>query len=311
MRRRIAIVLAAFVTAVTVLPSAWYLLKNPERATLDAAARAAAPGRFVETSVGATHYELAGPDSGRTVVLVHGFSVPSYIWDSTFIALAANGYRVLRYDLIGRGWSERADVAYDPPTHDAQLTELLDSLGIAGPVDIAGLSFGGLVAAWFAAQHPTRVRTLVLVDPVSRARALPDVLSMPVVGNFIWQTTVVPTMPAGQPTDFLHPERFPDWEARYRPQMRYRGFGRALRRAGLASARVDFPALYGTIASNGTPVLLLWGRQDQTTPFERHTDVTARIPQAEFVPVDSSGHLPHLEQTALVNARLLAFLQRH
>lgn len=311
MRRRIAIVIAWFVTALVLLPSAWYLLRNPERVTLDAAARAAAPGRFVQTSVGATHYELAGADSGRTVVLVHGFSVPSYIWDSTFVALAANGYRVLRYDLIGRGWSDRADVAYDAPTHDTQLTELLDSLGIVGPVDIAGLSFGGLVAAWFAAEHPTRVRTLVLVDPVSRGRVLPEVLSLPVVGDVIWQSSVVPTMPAGQPTDFLHPERFPDWEARYRPQMRYRGFGRALRRAALASARVDFPALFGKVASHGTPVLLIWGRQDPTTPFERHTDVTSRIAQAEFFPVDSAGHLPHMEQAALVNARLIAFLGRH
>lgn len=311
MRRRIAIVIAAFVAALVILPSAWYLIKNPERATLDEAARAAAPGRFVQTSVGATHYELAGPDSGRTVVLVHGFSVPSYIWDSTFVALAATGYRVLRYDLIGRGWSDRADVAYDAPTHDTQLTELLDSLGIVGPVDIAGLSFGGLVSAWFAAEHPTRVRTLVLVDPVSRARVLPDVLSMPIVGDFIWQTSVVPTMPAGQPTDFLHPERFPGWEARYRPQMRYRGFGRALRRAALASAQVDFPALFDKVAANGTPVLLIWGRQDPTTPFERHTDVTSRIPRAEFFPVDSSGHLPHMEQTPLVNARLVAFLGSH
>ncbi len=308
MRRRIVLVVLALLIAA---PAAWYLLKNPERVSLDAEARQAAPGKFVNTSVGQTHYEMGGPDTGRVVVLVHGFSVPSYIWDSTYRALTAEGLRVLRYDLIGRGWSDRADVPYDAPTHDRQLVELLDSLKLTGPVDIVGLSFGGLVASWFTAEHPERTRSLVLVDPVSRGRELPSVLGKPIIGDFIWQTTVVPTMPAGQPTDFLHPELFPDWESQYRPQMRYRGFGRALRRAGLASAQVDFPALFDRVAATAKPVLLVWGRQDPTTPFERHTDITSRIPAAEFFPVDSAGHLPHMEQSAAFNARVLSFLRSH
>jgi pimeloyl-ACP methyl ester carboxylesterase len=308
MRRRILVALLLLLVAG---PAAWYFAKNPERAALDADARLKAPGKFVNTSVGLTHYELAGPDTGTVVVLVHGFSVPAYIWDSTFTALSAEGFRVLRYDLIGRGWSERADIGYTPHDHGAQLRELLDSLRITEPVHIAGLSFGGLVASGFAAVFPERTRSLVLVDPVTRVRTLPRVISLPVVGDFVWQTTVVPTMPAGQPTDFLHPERFPDWESRYREQMQYRGFGRALRRAVLTQAEVDFPDLFSRVAANGKPVLLVWGRQDPTTPFERHTDVTSRIPAAEFFPVDSSGHLPHMEQTAAFNARLLNFLRQH
>jgi pimeloyl-ACP methyl ester carboxylesterase len=82
-------------------------LENPERATLDAEARAGAPGKFITLSRGITHYEMAGPDSARVVVLVHGFSVPSYIWDSTFAGLTGGGHRVLRYDLYGRGFSDR------------------------------------------------------------------------------------------------------------------------------------------------------------------------------------------------------------
>lgn len=308
MRRRIILlVLALFVAT----PATWYLVKNPERRALDADARLAAPGQFIETSVGRTHYELAGPDSGRVVVLVHGFSVPAYIWDSTYLAFSAQGLRVLRYDLIGRGWSERRDIAYDAAAHDRQLIELLDSLRLIEPVDVIGLSFGGLVASWFVAQHPQRTRSLTLVDPVTRGSELPSVLGTPLLGDLIWQTTVVPTMPAGQPTDFLHPERYPDWESRYRPQMQFKGFGRALRRAGLALADVDFPALFARVAATSKPVLLVWGRQDLTTPFNRHTDVTARIPSAQFFPVDSAGHLPHMEQTTAFNARVLSFMREH
>jgi hypothetical protein len=59
-----------------------YRAKDPERRTLDDAARLEAPGRFVRLADGVTHYETAGPDTGRVVVLAAGFSVPAYIWDS-------------------------------------------------------------------------------------------------------------------------------------------------------------------------------------------------------------------------------------
>ena len=57
----------------------------------------------------------------RTVVLVHGFSVPYYIWDSTTTALAAAGYRVVRYDEYGRGLSDRPNVDYTADLYDRQL----------------------------------------------------------------------------------------------------------------------------------------------------------------------------------------------
>ena len=71
-----------------------YQLKDPERHRLDDRARAGVPGRFVRLTDGVTHYETAGPDTGRAVVLAAGFSVPAYIWDSLFFRLADSGVRV-------------------------------------------------------------------------------------------------------------------------------------------------------------------------------------------------------------------------
>src|SRR5215471_8625837 len=97
MKRALAIVVAAL-AVVCVLFYAFYTRRNPETRTLDDAARRSATGKFVRLSDGVTHYEVSGPDSGAPVVLVHGFSVPYYIWDSTAAALSSRGYRVLRYD---------------------------------------------------------------------------------------------------------------------------------------------------------------------------------------------------------------------
>ena len=149
--------------------------RNPERRALTAAVREhdGTPGAYVTLSDGVTHYEAAGPDDGRVAVLVHGFSVPSYIWDPTFAALRDAGYRVIRYDLFGRGMSDRPDAAYDGAFYDRQLDELLKALKVDGKIDLFGLSFGGYVTAHYTATHPQRVRTLNLVDPSNSAPTIP------------------------------------------------------------------------------------------------------------------------------------------
>lgn len=309
--RHLMRLLVRIVALFVVMVVGYYVWKNPETTTLDAKARAGAPGAFVTLSRGVTHYEATGADTARTAVLVHGFSVPMFIWDSTFAALRAAGYRVIRYDLYGRGLSDRPDVAYDGALYDAQLNELLDSLHVTAPIDLVGLSFGGFVTAHFVATHTARVRTLTLVDPVASRRKLPRAMTLPLVSTFFWQAMQLPTMPQSQTNDFLHPERFPDWAARYRPQMQYKGFGRALLRTAVTLANTDMDALYAGVGRTKIPVLLIWGRQDQTVPFELSPVVQRNIPTLEFMPVDSSRHLPHLEHSALVHARMLAFLAAH
>lgn len=303
--------LTAVLVLILALPVGYYVYVNPENVALDDVGRAEVAGQYIALSGGTTRYEVSGPDTGRVAVLVHGFSVPSYIWDSTYHALSRAGHRVIRYDLFGRGWSDRPDGAYDGAFFDAQLGELLDSLRVGGPVDLFGLSFGGFVAAHFASTHPQRVRTLVLVDPVTASAQTPTIMAKPVIGPLLWQVRVVPTMADNQASDFLHPENFPGWADRYRPQMRFRGFGRALLRSRLELGKADFPAIYAKLTQWGTPVLLVWGKQDQTLPIAEAENLTRAIPTAEFFPVDSSGHLPHLEQTAAFNARMFAFLAAH
>jgi len=308
---RILRAMTALVLLLLAGASAAFMIRNPERHSLDDEARKAATGGFVRLSDGITHYDVTGPDTGRTVVLVHGFSVPMYIWDSTVTALGGAGYRVVRYDVFGRGWSDRPNAAYDGPFYDRQLDELLDSLHVTGKVDLMGLSYGGFVTAHYVAGHAGRVATLTLVDPAAESGAPPRLLTFPVAGTWMWQVTQVPHMADNQASDFLHPEHFPDWADRYRPQMAFRGFGRALLRTVVSSAKTDYDSLYAAVGRSGVPVLLVWGRQDRTVPFEKSEVVRRGIPALEFFPVDSAGHLPHMEQSALVHARMREFLAAH
>lgn len=310
MRRTVRLTLLILVLAAA---GAWGydVWKNPERETLGTAAREGVPGRFVTLTDGVTHFDVSGPDSGRVVVLVHGFSVPYYIWDSTFTRLSAAGYRVITYDLFGRGWSDRPDAAYDGPMYDRQISDLLDSLKVTQAVDLVGLSFGGFVAAHYASGHPPRVRSLTLVDPVSTSSKLPGFLSIPVLGPWFWQISQIPGKAESQSSDFLHPERYPDWADKYRPQMRYKGFGRALLRSALTVSRTGFDTLFAGAAKADLPVLLVWGKQDRTVAIELSSVVRENIPSVDFFPVDSAGHLPHIEQAAIVHEKLQQFFRAH
>ena len=91
-------------SAVALIASFWgiYAIWDPEKLVLDATTRANLPGQFAQLAAGVTHYQLDGPPDAPVVVLAAGFSVPYYIWDPTFKALTAAGFRVLRYDYYGR-----------------------------------------------------------------------------------------------------------------------------------------------------------------------------------------------------------------
>src|SRR5258706_1730610 len=135
MRKHIwATILGSLLLAIILVLFGIYHHYDQETASLTDEARKGAGGSFIRLSDGVVHYELAGPERAGTVVLVHGFSVPYYIWEPTFEALARAGHRVLRYDLYGRGYSDRPRLSYDAETYDLQLLQLLSALKIQEPV---------------------------------------------------------------------------------------------------------------------------------------------------------------------------------
>jgi len=288
-----------------------YVAADPEHLEIDQAVRAAAPGQFVRLSDGFTHYELGGPADGRVVVLAAGISVPYYIWDPTFSALTQAGFRVLRYDYYGRGYSDRPDIAYTQDLYVRQLAELLDAVHVAQPIDLAGLSYGGSVVTSFADTFPDRVRSLIYVDPSFWSPyAVTALQRMPRVWNYLTAIFEERWWADIQSDDFLYPERFPDWPDRYKVQMQYRGFRRAQRATAVDNASVDQAPQLKRIGEHPRPVLVFWGMEDHAVPFEFSATLLEAMPRARLVPVASAGHLPHWEQPGVVHPVLIAFLRQ-
>ena len=119
-----------------------------ESLTLDYTARRTHKGSYIQLTDGYTRYELEG-DGDDCFVLVHGFSSPYFIYDNLYESLLARGYQVLRYDLIGRGLSDRPKAVYDADFFVKQLDELTDALLPGKTFTIIGTSMGGIIGTRF------------------------------------------------------------------------------------------------------------------------------------------------------------------
>jgi pimeloyl-ACP methyl ester carboxylesterase len=256
------------------------------------------------------HYELAGPPDAQLVVLVCGFSAPYAVWDHTFGALAAAGFRVLRYDHFGRGLSDRPDALYNPEFFDKQLADLLDALKLEGKADLVGQDMGGSIAAAFANRHPARARKVVMIDPGYRTGfEIPIRLRLPLAREYGMMLRAS-IMAQQQMNDFVHPERFSGYLAAYREQMRYRGFRKAILSTMLNCWVEDSTAEYRQLGKTGRPTLLIWGIADEASRIDLSSKILEDIPQVEFHVIKDAGHLPAYERPEAVNPLLIDFLRK-
>jgi pimeloyl-ACP methyl ester carboxylesterase len=273
---------------------------------------ASIPGTFIQLPAGRTWYELAGPANCKPVVFINGYSIPHFLWDHTFGALARAGFRVLRFDHFGRGWSDRPDIAYDDDLFDWQIHNLLTELNIHGKVNLVGSSMGGIVAANFTTRHPERVDRLVLIDPAGmmpRPRLPKSLLLMPGIGDFMMNLTSNNTLAASMADDLLNPERFPEYVEKYRPQLTIPGFKRAILSTYRCGLLFDRRAVYEQLAKLPLPVLLMWGRYDATIPLSTGEEMHRIMPTARWRVIEDAGHVPHYERPDVVNPLLVDFLE--
>lgn len=118
----------------------------------------------------------AGPDTGRLVLLLHGFPQTSRSWLATLDALAGAGYRAVAFDQ--RGYSPGARP--EPVEHYAMAHLVADVIAVADDIgghefDLVGHDWGGAVAWHVAGQYASRVRSLTVVStphPAAFRRAL-------------------------------------------------------------------------------------------------------------------------------------------
>ena len=235
--------------------------------------------------------------------------------------LAAAGFRTLRYDLVGRGFSSCPGLPHSPELFVAQLTELLFTLdlggGGGGGLHLCGCSLGGAIAASFAALHPSRVATLTLIATAglpfssavhigARAPLLPDL----VFRFFLWQAVL-----AGQRHEWSDPRsrKASAAVAAYRRRCNDEpALGRSLlstcRYFPMGELRHTFEDLASTAPDR--PTLVVWGDGDRTCPHRNALILSEQIlPHASLVTIKGARHCVYSEHSAEVSAAIAGFLR--
>ncbi|MFM2473726.1 alpha/beta fold hydrolase [Burkholderia cenocepacia] len=118
------------------------------------------------------HYVTGGPDDGEMVVLLHGWPQTWYTWRHVMPALAKDGYRVVAVDYRGAGESDKPLGGYDKASMAGDIRALVHQLG-ATRIHLVGRDIGVMVAYAYAAQWPTEIVKLAMLD-------------VPVPGTRIW-----------------------------------------------------------------------------------------------------------------------------
>ena len=300
-------------------------------AKLNAQTRAELGGDYCQIPGGVVHYELGGPRDGPPVVLVAGMATPLFIWDPTFAALAEAGYRVLRYDHLGRGYSDRPRTTYDLDLFVGQLRDLLPAVGIETPVHLAGMSMGAAVCVAFADRYPDQAGKLVLIAPAGFPAPVPPglrLLRAPLLGDALMALTGRQLVYATVQGLFFDTELEEDYIENFERQMQFAGVVRAVH-STLRHFPRDLSETYRRVGRQGWPVLLVWGEEDDTAPFATHEAVRAALQPGgpgegegdpgrgrapvggvEFLAVPRACHAVHYEKAEVVSPAIIDFLGR-
>lgn len=271
---------------------------------MDGVLRSAAPGQFVGLGEGVTHYRLEGPEDGPLILCIHGLTTPSPVFDGLAAGWIAKGHRVLRYDLYGRGYSDRPRGAYDAARYLRQATELLEALGIGGPMTVVGYSMGGGLASLVAQAHPDRIARLVLLAPAGFGHNLGSFVQTcakaPVLGDWVFQSfggavlrrAALADRPAHSTVDGIT-------EVIVAETLR-RGYMRAVLSSVRHVMAQDLTAVHRHLTM---PVLAIWGEVDTVIPLSAKDRMAQANAGARHVVVPGAGHgLPYTDTDAVLAA---------
>jgi len=234
-----------------------------------------------------------------TVLLIHGFLDDATVWDGLVDALGGE-VAAVRYDLPGFGTRSEAVAQARGTTLESLAAEAGDIVkGIDGPLIVVGQSLGTQVAELVAAQHPDRVRGLVLLTPV------------PLGGTRLPEEVVAPFGALGG-----DPEAQRRVRAELSPNLNEEQLD-LLVDIGAPVAR-DVTAHYVEVWNGGVksapetsafggPVLIIRGGADAFVTEALVDTVRSRFARREVNVVDRGGHWVHVECPWAVATMILDF----
>ena len=246
-------------------------------------------------------YRLEGTRGRPVVILSHSIGTDHGMWEPQ-IADLLRYFQVLRYDTRGHGASDAPGGDYSIDLLGRDILELANTVGVS-EFAFCGLSLGGAIGQWLAANAAQRVTHLILANTSPQFGPPAN-----------WNSRIEAVLKSGMGSivdmvmqRFFSPETLAQKDA-YAESIRrlllatdpvgYAGCCAALRDA-------DLTPLLGKIKC---PTLVIVGDHDVSTPWSGHGEILAREIQSVRAVNLPAAHLSNLERPHSFAAALLEFL---
>jgi len=243
------------------------------------------------------HYELTGPEDGPACVLVNGLTQYVKLWLPFRDGLVARGFRVVSYDMLGQGQSDKPRLFIGQHEQEEVLGDLIASLG-PRPVFVGGISFGGVIALRYAIERPDTIAGLVPMS--SFAEVPPQLMRL----GMAMRTALI----LGGTTylqDLLFPMNFSNAWLEAKADL----IGLATRRGwlindvyalqNLMDSFLDFEPLTPRLGEIRAPTMIMTGEFDFLTPRPLQDSLRVHIPDSALVIVPRAYHAFTLERAEL------------
>ena len=282
-------------------------------------------GNLADLKNGKLYYRGFSPEkeNGEILVLVHGFSTPSVVWEGVLPYLLEEGFKVLVYDHYGRGYSSRPKVKYTKDLFVDSLDELIEHQEISQKINLVGYSMGGPIVAGYAEKHSEKVRSASFIAPAGyMSLSVPwyqklfyRFLTMPIIRQFIgvvapsifYGGNATLTLSTLEDEQHVPQERLNEI---YREQMKYEGFTRSLLSTIKNFNLFQDKSSFKDIGNSEIPCSVIWGTSDETVSFDGHNEMQKDFNNLFSTVIENGFHDITYSMPTKVAKHLLSFLKQ-
>jgi pimeloyl-ACP methyl ester carboxylesterase len=251
---------------------------------------------------------VSGNTKSRSIIFVHGFPYDHNMWQAQVDNLVTD-YLCVSYDIRGLGESQAEDGQFTMESFVDDLEKIMEELKLDRPI-LCGLSMGGYISLRAIERMQEKFSTLILCDTKSAADDNEGRLK---------RAAAIKQINSGEFNSFIESfvlncfaEKFVIGNnAEYRKVVDRSKRNQPIGVKGCLLAMVSRTDTTESLSKIKIPTLVICGSEDKLSPPDVMKLMADKIPDANFILVEGSGHMTPIENPQEVNKAIKDFLTKN